>query len=172
MTVETVYDVFGKHDMLVKLRGNADDNQICAVLEDEMGRQGFLGPRKGKHYHCSPLVLDVVNEHIVFKARDQRTIRRGITAFLHLSDLPVAELDDAVEMVRRAVGNKAAARLVGLFEADRDVVAEIYLSCGGYYDLAKLVFQIESELNNNTNYEVKRTTLLVMNKSIPQQAAI
>jgi hypothetical protein len=161
MTVESVYDVYGQHDMLVKLRGDVAEKQILATLLKEMGQRGFLGRHKGNSYLKPPTVLDIIKEHVALDAPNTRRILCGIIAFVYLSDIPAAHVDDAVDLVRGVVSAAPSAELIGLFQTNRDVVAEVYLACGGYYDLGRAVFAIEKQLNF-TSYEAKRTTLLAM----------
>ena len=161
MTVESVYDVYGQHDMLVKLRGDVAEKPLLATLVKEMGQRGFLGRHKGNSYLKPPTVLDVIKEYVVLDPGNTRRILCGIIAFVYLSDIPAAHVDDAVDLVRGAIATAPAAELIGLFQTNRDVVAEVYLACGGYYDLGRAVFAIEKELSL-TSYEAKRTTLLAM----------
>jgi hypothetical protein len=170
MTVESVYDVYGQHDMLVKMRGDVAEKQILATLQSEMGQRGFLGPHKGNSYLKPPTVLNVIKEHVALDAPNTRRILCGIIAFVYLSDIPAAHVDDAVDLVRGVIATAPTAELIGLFQTNRDVVAEVYLACGGYYDLGRAVFAIEKQLNF-TSYEAKRTTLLAMSVLEPGDLA-
>ena len=162
----SIYDVFGRHDLLLKIEApNTSSREVREAIAARLGARGVLGPfnKKKKVYQFEPNVINVTEE--VGHADDSLIhIERGITAFVHISNLHDGkQIHDAREECEKASAGTLGAKIVAMYLAEKELIAQFYLSCGGYYDMTKVMFKLESELHA-VGPNLDRTTLLAMAK--------
>lgn len=163
--VEAVYDLYGDQDLLVKIRVSKDNaaNYIDEHVVEPLGKKNLLGRKRRHRWASAPKIIDISSEHyylppdLVPHAGEES---RGIKAFFHISSLPQAELKTYIrECLDAANSHKRKAVFIGAYASTQDIVAEFYVPCGAFYDLSKIVVDLEQEL---ADFEAKRQTWVAM----------
>lgn len=150
--VEAVYDVFGPYDLLVKLRA---PNVQYDVVQERLTR--FLGAKS------EPVLVDVRRElYKLSRLTSHPGRRRSIVAFVHIKNLDNdAQVERAFERINSVRARGPAALLTGAYLSRKELIAEFHLACGGYYDLAEVVFALEVALQG-VSRRPDRVSLLAM----------
>jgi hypothetical protein len=147
-TIEAVYDLYGPIDLLVKVRATTT-KEIEKQIFDGLGEK-YLGTKTGRRYAHSSEPIDILQEIAAGNAQAPRQAgpeTRGIKAFINFKfpkDIKasiVSSLCGTITEKRHGMVALTAAYLT----YDR-VIAELFLPCGGYYELAPVIIEIETAL--------------------------
>ncbi len=157
--IEGIYDVFGEHDIVVKIRGEDlkehDKNPVKKHIVDPLRQKGLLGTADGGESSWGKIV-DVWNE----KAVSTTELRfdpqvRAMRSFIYFRN--VRSLSQVRKGCRDVVADRSNVILSGFYTAEDEAIAEYSVACGGYYDLTDIVRSIE-----DANISPNKTTLNVM----------
>lgn len=166
ITVDGVYDLFGLYDLLVKIRApNCPYKDVKNALVKHLAADHFLGvARPDGRYKLDPVLIDVAEEYYRVQSEMLQTSpKQGITAFVRIvglqSDADVIQAFEKCKTIKKDHGPRA--EIVGAYLAHTELILQLYLTCGGYYSLTKIIYALESDLESIC-HSADRMTVLAM----------